>query len=64
MCLGKESKKKIQNKNVSVFRYKFELSNLVIPYLCAFYSIQCIFPISRHQIEISDENKTKPLSPC
>lgn len=44
MCLGKESKKKkIQNKNASVFRYKFELSNLAIPYLCALYSIQCIF---------------------
>lgn len=59
---GQESKKS-KIKMLSLFRYKFELSNLVIHYLCAFYSIQSIFPVDRDRIEISDENKTKPLNP-
>lgn len=55
--------KKVSNKNASVFRYKFEFFNLVIPYLYALYSIQCVFPVNRDQIKISDENKYKTLKP-
>lgn len=65
MCLGKESKKKKSKikmrqclgTNLNSLTWRFPTCVLFILY-------NAFFPICRHQIEISDENKTKPLSPC